>query len=81
MRKFLSLLSLVLFIGSAAMAQNKITGTVKDQNGDPVPFATVNVKGTSVSVAADADAFFPSLQKQAMCYQFRLLVLLKLMLQ
>lgn len=58
MRKFLSLLSLVLFIGSAAMAQNKITGTVKDQNGDPVPFATVNVKGTNVSVAADADAFF-----------------------
>jgi TonB-linked SusC/RagA family outer membrane protein len=31
---------------------------VKDRSGEPVPFATVTVKGTKVSVAADANANF-----------------------
>lgn len=57
MRKIASLL-LVLFIGLSAFAQGKITGTVKDQNGEPIPFATVTVKGTNVSVAADVNAVF-----------------------
>ena len=58
MRKTVSMLILVLFTSIAAMAQGKISGTVKDQNGDPVPFATVNVKGTKVTVAADVNANF-----------------------
>src|SRR6516162_7067700 len=58
MRKILSLLTLMLFISVVALAQGKISGTVRDQNGDPVPFATVNVKGTKVTVAADANAGF-----------------------
>lgn len=58
MRKILSILSLVLFTSVVAWSQTKVSGTVKDQNGDPVPFATVNVKGTNNSVAADANAGF-----------------------
>src|SRR3954451_23316436 len=58
MRKIVSLLTLVLFISVAAWSQSKISGTVRDQNGDPVPFATVNVKGTKATVAADANANF-----------------------
>src|SRR6516164_10079018 len=56
MRKILSLLTLMLFISIVALAQGKISGTVKDQNGEPVPVATINVKGTKVTVAADATA-------------------------
>ena len=58
MRKIVSVLTLLLFTSVVAWSQGKISGTVKDQNGDPVPFATVNVKGTKVSVAADANANF-----------------------
>jgi TonB-linked SusC/RagA family outer membrane protein len=58
MRKRVSALTLVLFMSLAAFAQSKFTGTVRDQNGDLVPFATVNVKGSSVTVAADASGNF-----------------------
>ncbi|MBV9961251.1 MAG: carboxypeptidase-like regulatory domain-containing protein, partial [Parafilimonas sp.] len=64
MRKIVSILTLVLFTSVAAWAQGKISGTVRDQNGDPVPFATINVKGTKVSVAADANANFTIVAKQ-----------------
>jgi TonB-linked SusC/RagA family outer membrane protein len=57
MRKIVSILTLLLFT-TVAWSQGRISGTVKDQNGDPVPFATVTVKGTKVSVAADASANF-----------------------
>ncbi|SFQ50745.1 SusC/RagA family TonB-linked outer membrane protein [Parafilimonas terrae] len=58
MRKTVSMLIMVLLTSVAAWSQGKISGTVKDQNGDPVPFATVNVKGTKVTVAADVNANF-----------------------
>ena len=58
MRKILSFLTVLLLINVAVWSQNKISGTVRDQNGEPVPFATVNIKGTNVAVAADADANF-----------------------
>ncbi len=58
MRKIVSLLTFMLFISVVAWSQGKISGIVRDQNGDPVPFATVNVKGSKVSVAADANANF-----------------------
>src|ERR1700760_4124638 len=63
MRKIVSILTLVLFTSVAAWAQGKISGTVRDQNGDPVPFATINVKGTKVTVAADANANFTIVAK------------------
>ncbi|HEX5152031.1 MAG TPA: SusC/RagA family TonB-linked outer membrane protein [Parafilimonas sp.] len=58
MRKIVSLLTFMLFISVVAWSQGKISGTVRDQNGDPVPFATVKVKGTNVTVAADVNANF-----------------------
>jgi TonB-linked SusC/RagA family outer membrane protein len=58
MRKIVSLLTLLLLFALEGWSQGKISGTVRDQNGDIVPFATINVKGTKVSVAADANANF-----------------------
>jgi TonB-dependent starch-binding outer membrane protein SusC len=57
MRKVL-LLGLMLFLGSAiAFAQSRvITGTVKsNEDGLPVPGASVTVKGTMIGVATDLD--------------------------
>ncbi|RYY57224.1 MAG: TonB-dependent receptor [Chitinophagaceae bacterium] len=49
----------VLLQASLAFAQNAtVTGTVTDAGGKPVPGATVAVKGTSVSAAADAAGVF-----------------------
>lgn len=57
MRRILSVLGFML-ITLAAWSQQRISGTVKDQNGSPVPFATVRVKGGQASVAADANGNF-----------------------
>lgn len=58
MRKIVSLLTFLLLFTIVGWSQGKISGTVRDQNGDIIPFATINVKGTKVSVAADANANF-----------------------
>ncbi len=58
MRKIVSVLTFLLLFTIVANSQGKISGTVRDQNGDPVPFATINVKGTKQSVAADGNANF-----------------------
>ena len=57
MRKIVSLL-VFLFLANLVWSQGKITGNVKDQSGENVPFATVTVQGTKTSVAADANANF-----------------------
>jgi TonB-linked SusC/RagA family outer membrane protein len=41
--------------GSAATQQKKITGTVKDNAGNPIPGATVLVKGTTNGTTTDAN--------------------------
>ncbi|MEP6682955.1 MAG: SusC/RagA family TonB-linked outer membrane protein [Parafilimonas sp.] len=64
MRKTVTTLIVLLFTSIAVWSQSKVSGTVKDQNGDPVPFATINLKGTKKSVAADANANFTILAKQ-----------------
>jgi TonB-linked SusC/RagA family outer membrane protein len=48
---------LILFIGKAE-AQDKITGRVTDEKGQPVPGAAVLVKGTPKGVSANAEGFF-----------------------
>ena len=58
MRKIVSLLTFLLLFSVVAWSQGKVSGIVHDQNGDPLPFATVHVKGTKISVAADASANF-----------------------
>ena len=58
MRKFVLLLAVFLSITSLALAQTTVTGTVKDESGNPVPFATVTEKGTSNAASADAAGAF-----------------------
>jgi len=41
------------------LAQNKVlTGRVTDEKGDPIPFASVKINGTTTGVAADDNGFF-----------------------
>jgi TonB-linked SusC/RagA family outer membrane protein len=56
MRKFLSLLAVLVLLGSLAFSQSKlVSGRVTDQAGQPVPFATIRVKGTRIGASADAE--------------------------
>lgn len=58
MRKFLTLLVMVVFT-TFAMAQNKtVTGKVTDDKGAPVANASVLVKGTTKGVTTDSDGSF-----------------------
>jgi TonB-linked SusC/RagA family outer membrane protein len=59
MRKFLSLLAVLVLLSSLAFSQSKlITGKVTDQAGVAVPFATIRVKGTKVGTSADAEGYY-----------------------
>src|SRR5260370_5360657 len=59
MRKIASLLSVLMLLCTLAFAQtHTVTGIVKDEKGDPVPFATVIETGTKNAVTADANGFF-----------------------
>jgi len=59
MRKFLSLLAVLVLCTILAYPQtNAISGRVTDQAGQPVPFATVRVKGAKGGTAADVDGNF-----------------------
>ena len=46
---------LVLVTGAVAFAQNKVSGTVKDANGEPIVAASVVVRGTTIGVVTDLD--------------------------
>src|SRR3954470_18119413 len=59
MRKMLSLLAVLVLCTAIALGQTKtVTGQVKDSKGDPIPFATVKIKGTNNATAADANGKF-----------------------
>src|SRR6266498_2387719 len=59
MRKIVCLLVVALLTNLAVWSQTRsISGKVTEQNGDPVAFATINVKGTKVTVVAGADGLF-----------------------
>jgi len=59
MRKFLSLFAVLVLIYVSAFAQTKVvTGKVTDMQGQPVPFASIRVKGTRTGASADADGNF-----------------------
>lgn len=56
MRKILTLFIVLMLGGILAFAQNRVvTGKVTDENGNPVPYATIKVKGAKTGVAADAE--------------------------
>ena len=59
MRKILSLLAVLVLWSVFAFAQNRvITGQVKDDKGEPVPFASVTIKGTNKGTTTDANGNF-----------------------
>ena len=59
MRKMLSLLAVLVLCTAMALGQSKtVTGQVKDSKGDPIPFATIKIKGTTNATAADANGKF-----------------------
>ena len=55
MKKLIFLSLSFLLMSFNGLAQKAITGTVVDENGNPLPGATVLVKGTSSGVASDFD--------------------------
>ena len=59
MRKTLSLLALLILCSVLGWSQTKtITGLVTDGNNDPIPFATIKIKGSNIGVAADQNGNF-----------------------
>ena len=67
---------MVLMTAGLALAQNQtVTGTVYDaDSGDPIPFASVQVKGTMVGAAASANGTYsvvvPSPQNAVLVFSF-----------
>jgi TonB-linked SusC/RagA family outer membrane protein len=60
MRKNLLFLVMILFIGLHAFSQGNttVTGTVKDEANEPIPFATITETGTNNGTASDAQGVF-----------------------
>jgi TonB-linked SusC/RagA family outer membrane protein len=59
MRKIASLLSVLMLLCTLAFGQSHtVTGTVRDENGNPIPFATVTEAGTRNATTADANGSF-----------------------
>ena len=59
MRKCLMLMTSLILLFISVHAQTKTTnGRVTDQQGQPVPFATVQVKGSKAATSADAEGNF-----------------------
>lgn len=59
MRKFKNLLMAVLLISSSAIfAQTKLTGKVVDESNQPLPGASLVVKGTKTGASSDFDGNF-----------------------
>lgn len=59
MRRFLSLFTMLMLCGVLAFAQTRVvSGKVTDTDGNPVAFATINIKGSSVGLSADANGAF-----------------------
>ncbi|HSC36560.1 MAG TPA: carboxypeptidase-like regulatory domain-containing protein, partial [Chitinophagaceae bacterium] len=59
MRKLTLLLTVLLLHALLALSQTRtITGQVKDAKGEPIPFASIKVKGGKAGIAADASGNF-----------------------
>jgi len=56
MRRFLSLFTMLMLCGILAFAQSRVvSGRVTDNNGKPIPFASVLVKGSRTGVQTDVN--------------------------
>jgi TonB-dependent SusC/RagA subfamily outer membrane receptor len=59
MRKIASLLSVLMLLCTLAFGQSRtITGTVNDETGNPIPFATITETGTRNATTATAEGSF-----------------------
>lgn len=59
MRRIVLLLTMLMAVSFSAFAQTRtVTGTITDENGAPVPYASVTIKGTTQGTSADADGSF-----------------------
>jgi TonB-linked SusC/RagA family outer membrane protein len=59
MRKILSLLAVLVLCTVLAFGQTRyITGTVRDNQGEPIPFTSVSIKGTQKGTTSDANGNF-----------------------
>src|SRR6476619_1384271 len=58
MRKLLLALTAILFFTGYSFAQKTITGKVIDEKGNPVPNASVLVKGTSTGTVTKMDGSY-----------------------
>src|SRR5580704_5851316 len=58
MRKCLSLIALLVGCLSAFAQTKSYSGKVTDQQGQPVPFVTIQVKGTKAATSADGEGNF-----------------------
>ena len=57
--RLLGMLLIILFTAPLVFAQSaNITGTIKDETGEPVPGATIIIKGTQVGTVTDLDGVF-----------------------
>ncbi len=64
MRKIATLFTMLMLVSALAFGQNRsITGTVTNEKGDPVPGASVTIKGTRTGVSADNIGQFRILAK------------------
>lgn len=59
MRKIALLIAVLLCYAASSFAQSKvIKGTVVDENGAPVPFASIKVKGAAKGISSDENGTF-----------------------
>lgn len=66
MRKILSLIAMAMIFALHTFAQSRVvTGTVLDESGNPIPNASVQVKGSSIGTVTDAKGTFSFTVPQA----------------
>ena len=59
MRKFLSLLAVLMLFYASIFAQSRtVKGVIKDDKGESIPFATIKIKGKATGGAADQAGAF-----------------------
>ena len=56
--RFLAVLAILLLFSAVAMAQTKVSGTVKDEQGEILPGVSVLIKGTKLSTTTSQDGKF-----------------------